>query len=504
MSATGLWMLLALGVLIVSTGLPVWALLIGVASAFSVVGLFTGAIDVNLLTAAPTRVVGLLEHDLLQALPLYVLVGMLLQRLAVADAIFNTLARALRFTGAGVPLAALGTGALLAPMNGSVASSSALLSRVIAPRLQHLGGDKSTALVAAAATIGVVVPPSLVLLLLGDAMLRAHLEAGNLPGATALAGQRIVNTQDILSAALLPACAVLVLWALWLLIAYRQPAQQLPHQFKEEKQPIASVEYAQAAIAFIATAIIVTLLGAVFTGAMFAVEAAATGCCLLIVTTVATRSLSFKEWQSVVQGTLALTGALVALLVAATMFSLVFRGFGTDKWLANALLTSGLPPLATAAVILACVALCACVLDAFEMIFVIIPVVAPPLIASLGDASQAAVLLLLLLQLSFVLPPMGYAVLMARAQAAKNGLSTPLNRIFRQILPYASVVIAQAAIIFVAPSFVHLLDKPTHNLQANPLSDAEIVRQMQDMADKAAPPDPQPDAKPDVKPDAKP
>ena len=134
LNTTGLWMLLALGILIVSTGLPVWALLIGVATAFSAIGLITGAIDVNLLTAAPTRVVGLLEHDLLQALPLYVLVGMLLQRLAVADAIFNTLARALRFTGAGVPLAALGTGALLAPMNGSVASSSALLSRVIAPR----------------------------------------------------------------------------------------------------------------------------------------------------------------------------------------------------------------------------------------------------------------------------------------------------------------------------------------------------------------------------------
>ena len=484
MTATGLWMLLALGILIVGTGLPVWALLIGVASAFSAIGLITGAIDVNLLTAAPSRVIGLLEHDLLQALPLYVLVGMLLQRLAVADAIFSTLARLLRFTGAGVPLAALGTGALLAPMNGSVASSSALLSRVIAPRLQHLehiGGAKSTALVAAAATIGVVVPPSLVLLLLGDAMLRAHLEAGNLPGAN-LAGQRIVNTQDILSAALLPACAVLLLWALWLLMAYRQPFKSSLTTVLAKKQPETHINSAQAATALIATAIIITLLGAVFTGAMFAVEAAATGCCLLIVTTLATRSLSATEWRGVVQGTLALTGALVALLVAATMFSLVFRGFGTDKWLANALLTSGWPPLLTAAVILAVVALCACVLDAFEMIFVIIPVVAPPLIASLGDASQAAVLLLLLLQLSFVLPPMGYAVLMARAQAAKNGHNLLLRHIFRQILPFALVIIAQAATVFIAPSFVHLLDKPGQRLDTSTATEADIVRQMEDMA----------------------
>ena len=208
MQTAGLWMLLVLGVLVPLTGMPVWALLVGVSSAFALLGLATGAVDIAVLAALPSRLVGLLEHDLLQAMPLYVFVGVLLQRVAVADALFDSLSHLARPWARRGPaadaLAGLGVGALLAPMNGSVASSSVLLGRLAGPRLQAMAPAPATALVSVAATIGVVVPPSLVLILLGDAMLRAHTEASNLPGYTQT-GQRIVNTQDILHAALPPA-----------------------------------------------------------------------------------------------------------------------------------------------------------------------------------------------------------------------------------------------------------------------------------------------------------
>ena len=492
MSTSGLWMLLVLGILIVSTGLPVWALLIGVGSGFSVLGLVTGAFDVRLLSAQPSRLLGLLENDLLQALPLYVFIGVLLQRLAVADAIFKSLARLLAFTGVGRPLSALGTGVLLAPMNGSVAASSALLSRVITPRLAHLPSAQSVALVAAVSTIGVVVPPSLVLLLLGDAMQRAHLEAGNLAASglsTALAGQRIVNTQDILSAALLPAAGVLLLWAMWVLVAYRprarhnsgasEPAVSPPHQAQ------APSALAQTVIALVAVLVICSLLTAVFVGAMFAVEAAATGGCLLILATLVGRTLTLQAWREVVRNTLELTGALVALLVGATMFSLVFRAFGTDVWLANSLMSSGWPPLVTALVILLGVAVCASVLDAFEMIFVIIPIVGPLLIASLGDAQQAAVLLLLLLQLSFLMPPMGYAVIMVRSHAAQRGKAAALAAIFKHIAPLALVVVAMAALVFAMPQVVHTLDKPNQRLNSGTATEADIDKQIENMTQPA-------------------
>jgi TRAP-type mannitol/chloroaromatic compound transport system permease large subunit len=480
-SSAGIWMLLALGVLTVSTGLPVWALLIGVASAFATAGLAFGVIDLNILSALPSRLVGLLEHDLLQALPLYVFVGVLLQRLPIADALFASLARLLRPLGAAPSLAALGVGALVAPMNGSVASSSALLSRLVGPRLKHLEPSRAISLSAVAATIGVVVPPSLVLILLGDAMLRAHTEASNLPGFK-LGTQRIINTQDVFHAALLPALCVLVLWALVAWWQGRGKAGPATSALALQPAPTRGQQF----LAVAATGVIVGLLAGVFSGKLFAVEAAASGGCLLVLGALASRSLGWPQWRGVMADTLALSGALIALLTGATVFSLVLRLFGTDRLLAEVLLSSAVPPHLAALLVLLLVALCAWVLDAFEMIFVVIPIVAPPLVAMLGDAQQAAVLLLLVLQLSFLIPPMGYAILMARARASDSHV--PIRRLVMSLLPFILAQLALACVVFLVPQSVHQLDGPQPTAQESaPASEQDIEKQMEEMS---APVDP--------------
>ena len=465
MNTAGLWMLLAVAALVVATGLPVWALLLGVASLGASLAWAAG-LDAGVVTAIGPRIVNLLEHDLLQAMPLYVFVGVLLQRLAVADALF---ASGERFVGA--PVASLGVGALIAPRNGAVASCSALLSRRVAPRLQGLPPSRAMALIAVAATIGVVVPPSLVLILLGDAMLRAHTEASNLPGFV-LHG-RIVNTQDILHAALPPAALVLVLWAA---VAAFQ-GRSVP---RERKVPLAP---RQVVLAIAATAAILFLLGGVFSGRLFAVEAAAAGGCALAIGAIVTRSLDARQWEEVLRDTLALSGALFALLVAATSFSLVFRLFGTDLWLADTVTASPLPAHLTAALVLLLVAACALALDAFEMIFVVIPIVAPLLIVQLGDAQQVAVLLLFVLQLSFLLPPLGYAVIMTRARA---GLPRVGNAtLLRALSPFLATQVAAGVLVFAWPAVTHLLDEPepAPATQSAPApSEADIVKQMEEMA----------------------
>lgn len=465
MSTAGLWMLVAVAVLVAATGLPVWALLIGVSSLGALLAWIAG-LDVSVLTVIGPRITSLLEHDLLQAMPLYVFVGVLLQRLVVADALFAAGERLL-----GAPVASLGVGALIAPMNGSVASSSALLSRLVAPRLAGMDAPSALSLISAAATIGVVVPPSLVLILLGDAMLRAHTEASNLPGFV-MQG-RIVNTQDILHAALPPAALVLVAWAAvaWLMSrASRVRERPLPLRGK------------QVALSVATTVAIMSLLGGVFAGRLFAVEAAAAGGCALVLGALITRALDARAWEAVLRDTLALSGALFALLVAATTFSLVFRLFGTDRWLAAAVLGSPFSPGATAALVLLFVACCACALDAFEMIFVVIPIVAPLLIVQLGDAQQVAVLVLFVLQLSFLLPPLGYAVLVTRAQA---GLPPVGNAaLLKALSPFIATQVLVGLAVFAWPRIAHLIDEPAPppSLTAPAASDADIVRQMEDMA----------------------
>jgi TRAP-type mannitol/chloroaromatic compound transport system permease large subunit len=369
-------------------------------------------------------------------------------------------------------------------MNGSVASSSALLSRLVAPRLATLEPPKAVALISVAATIGVVVPPSLVLILLGDAMLRAHTEASNLPGFI-LGTQRIINTQDVLHSALLPAASVLLLWAI---VAWLQ--DRGIHE--KSNTPLGR---RQITLALLATIAIVLLLGGVFIGKLFAVEAAATGGCLLAAATLVTRALDVTQWRAVLRDTLALSGALFALLIGATTFSLVFRVFNTDRWLVEAVLASPWPSSITAALVLLLVALCAWVLDAFEMIFVIIPIVAPLLIVQLGDAQQAAVLLLLVLQLSFLLPPMGYAVLMARSRSGLARVTT--TALLRALAPFLAVQISVAALVFAWPQAVHMLDNTAKGSGAEipKLSDQDIVRQMEEMG-RQVPPDGDADAKP--------
>ncbi|HYL71788.1 MAG TPA: TRAP transporter large permease subunit, partial [Candidatus Dormibacteraeota bacterium] len=216
MDTAGFWMLASVAIVLIATGLPAFMALIGVAVLFSGLGIATGTFGYHLLTALPFRVVGLLENDLLQALPLYVFMGALLNRLPLADILFRTGTAMLARTASAPLLSAIGLGAILAPMNGSVGASVATLSRIVQPRLLERGvaPARSLAIVCVASTLGVVVPPSLVLILLADAMMRAHTEAINATGIMA----RVINTQDIFHGTLVPAVLFL---ALCCLLAWR-------------------------------------------------------------------------------------------------------------------------------------------------------------------------------------------------------------------------------------------------------------------------------------------
>src|SRR5476651_1299190 len=207
MEWSGFALLILVGVSIISTGLPAAFILIAVASIGALIGLVTDTIPISLLGALPGRLINLFDNDLLQALPLYVTMGLLLGRFPVADALYRTSNALMPKHGSAVSGMLLG--ALLGPMNGSVGASVLGLSRVVAPRLNAEGVNPATrdAVIATASTLGVLVPPSLVLILLSDAMLQAHTSA-----VTATARMdRVINTQDVFHAALAPAGIFLLL-----------------------------------------------------------------------------------------------------------------------------------------------------------------------------------------------------------------------------------------------------------------------------------------------------
>ena len=405
MSWLGLLMFGVAMLLIVVTGLPVYALLLGISSAFAVIGVGLGVFGWSLLSALPYRLVGLLESDLLQALPLFALIGALLNRLPLAGTLHEAGMRLFRRSNASAELSALCVGALLAPMNGSVGASLHTLTRSIGAALTRSGmaPARAAATICIASTLGLVIPPSLVLLLLGDAMMRAHSEALNLSHAAV----RIVNTQDVMRAAWVPGALVLLLaLLLGCCRGFRRSAASPSRQQLSKKQVWTALLTALS-MAF--------LFGAVATGRIYAVEAAANGGLALVIYAACTGQIDRKLVQHVLHDTMTLTGMLFALLVAATTFSLVLRGFETDAMIARAIGAMTASPMLLLLLVLAGMVACSFVLDAFEIIFLVIPLVMPPVLMVVPDPAWVAVLTLLVLQAGFLLPPFGYGLLMSRS-----------------------------------------------------------------------------------------
>jgi len=405
----------------------------------------------------------------------------MLNRLPLADTLFRVLAAALARTGAGAPLAGFVLGALLGPMNGSVGASIATLSRTIYPRLRAQGVPEveAEAQVCVASTLGVVVPPSLVLILLGDAMLRAHTEAVNITHQAV----RIVNTQDVFRGALAPAA---VLFALYLFVA----GSSRRRATAARPAPVAAgLRPGEVATTAVTLALIIGLLACVTLGYLYAVEAAATGAVVLFTYGVATRAMTRAILAEILRDTMAISGALFALLLASTVFTLLVRAFGTDRQIAAALTGMDGGAHAALAVVLGALALCALVLDAFEMIFVVIPVVMPPLLTRVPDATWVSVLTLLILQASFTIPPFGYAVLMMRNSVRSSVATAPLAR---AILPY---LVAQIAVLCAVLAWPGLLwhEAPGEDASAAPAAseedgDALLRRQLErnDSAESAS------------------
>lgn len=478
MAAFGLLLLVLALVLMLSTGWPTYLVLLGVCSIGAFVGLGGGAIEPHMLAGLTGRVIGLLNHDLLQALVIYGLVGALLVRLDLAGSVYGGLRHALRplLPRAAAPLSGLLLGALLAPVNGSVGASLVTLNRSTASShgVDGVTANQRTALVAVASTLGVLIPPSLVLLLLGDAMLRAHTEGLDIARAMSLplAGERIrvINTQDVMQAVLPPAALLLLGWLLWSAFAARRDAVPADPTRISRRERMALV------IVPVALSVLLALVAA---GYVRAVEGAATAGVALLLWGVLSRQLTAQRLAGVLSDAMVITGMLFALLLAATTFSLLLRLLGTDRMVTAQL--SGLgSPLQALGLVLSVLLLCAFVLDAFELTFLVVPIVMPPLLSRVGDAAWVSALVLLVLQLGFLLPPFGYSVVLARGHAAERPSWAALAR---ELLPYLLWLLMVIALTLAWPApTLWLRSAPVHLPPDDSMNAERIDQLMREMS----------------------
>jgi tripartite ATP-independent transporter DctM subunit len=473
MAWVGLGLVILVGVGTVSTGLPAAIVLIMVATLGAVAAVVSGTVPLELLGALPLRVVNLLENDLLQALPLYVIMGLLLDRLPVADALYRASLRALPRSASAPLVTGLALGALLGPMNGSVGASVLALSRVVSPRLAAYGIPPATraAIIAVASTLGVVVPPSIVLILLGDAMLSAHTIAVTVTGRN----DRVINTQDVFHGALAPAGIYLVVSVALAWWIGRRLASTV--ELNDEERALSG---GQMILAAGVLAFVVVLLGGVAAGYFYAVEAAAMGAFVLLLAGLVLGRLPGAVLRTVLRDAMATTGALFFLLLAATTLTLVLRILGTDRLVAGWIAAIPGGDVTVVAIVLGAVWMSALVLDAFEIIFVIVPIVVPPLLIRVADARWIAVLVLLTVQTSFLDPLIGYALMVVRSVMREK---FEFLALLRAVAPFLLAQWLLLLTVLFLPGLVHIGENAgdSTRIPAAPLSDQEINRRIEQM-----------------------
>jgi TRAP-type mannitol/chloroaromatic compound transport system permease large subunit len=291
-----------------------------------------------------------------------------------------------------------------------------------------------------------VIPPSLVLILLGDAMLTAHTIASNAMHRM----DRIINTQDVMRGALLPAGILLALCLLVAWVTGNRRGDGTPHAPAIDRPSIGEL-----ALSVLTVAFLLLVLGGVALGYFYAVEAAASGAFMLFWAGVFTGRVRRTTLGPMLTETMATTGALFAPLLAATTFTLLLRLLGTDKlieaWV-TALPGGNVLPMAA---VLGAVFACAFVLDAFEIIFVAVPVLMPALLMRVPDAVWASSLLLLTLQASFLLPPIGYALMITRGLSTE---SASAGSVARALAPFAVAQLLVLVLVLAVPPIVHVLE----------------------------------------------
>ena len=442
----GLWALaLVLGVsLALLAGYPVAFTLAGVSLLFAGAGLLAGAFDPAFLGALPNRISGIMGNDTLVAVPLFIFMGVMLERSSIAERLLQAMSALFGALRGGLGIAVILVGALLAASTGIVGATVVTMGLISLPVMLRHGYHPSLACgaICASGTLGQIIPPSVILVLLGDVLGNAWQQAQLARGEFA---PQALSVGDLFAGAMLPGLLLVVLYLLFLAVtAWRWPAL-LP------AAPVAQRPTATALLRALLPAfgLILAVLGSILSGLATPTEAAALGALGALLLALLERQLDRARLEAVMHSTLRLSAMVFSILIGAALFSLVFRGFGGDGAVED--LLHGLPGGvhgAFVAVMLVMFAL-GFVLDFIEIIYVVVPIVGPVLLGMGLDPVWLGVMMAVNLQTSFLTPPFGFALFYLRGVAPPEVTTA---HIYRGVLPFIALQLLGLALLALWPA----------------------------------------------------
>jgi tripartite ATP-independent transporter DctM subunit len=427
-----------LGALILlSLGYPVAFSLGGVAILFGILGVILGVFDPIFLTAMPQRIFGIMANYTLLAIPYFIFLGSMLEKTGIAEKLLETMGIMFGKMRGGLALAVVVVGALLAATTGVVAATVVAMGLISLPVMLRYGYNKqlATGVIAASGTLGQIIPPSVVLVVLGD--------------------QLGVSVGDLFIGSVIPGLLMAGAFAAHVLIvAFLKPdvAPALPAEVRQ----IGGKALGQRVIKVMIPPLllIILVLGSIFFGVATPTEAGAIGSLGTMILAAFNRQLNWAALKQVCDATMRITAMVIFILFGSTAFSLVFRGLNGDRFMFDIL--SNLPGGAIGFLVVSMLSIfiLGFFIDFFEIAFIIVPILLPAA-QTLGiDLIWFGVIIGANLQTSFLTPPFGFALFYLRGVAPPE---IKTEDIYRGVIPFILLQLLILVSIIAFPQLVSFL-----------------------------------------------
>jgi tripartite ATP-independent transporter DctM subunit len=435
--------------LVLMAGYPVALSLAGTALAFALLGQLAGSFDPAFLAALPNRLYGIMTNITLIAVPLFVFMGVMLERSRVADDLLETMAALFGRVRGGLGYSVTLVGMLLAASTGIVGATVVTMGLLSLPTMLRRGYDPRIAAgtICASGTLGQIIPPSIVLVLLGDVLSSAYQQAQLDMG---IYSPDTVSVGDLFTGALLPGLLLVGMYLGYLALTAAFRPQLMPAMNGDDAAAASGTQLLQRVIRVLLPPLllIVAVLGSILAGIATPTEAASVGAMGAMLLAVVRRRFSLGMLVEVMRSTTRVTCMVFLILVGAAVFSLVFRGFGGDEVVAGLLHSLPGGTLGAMLAVMLLMFLLGFVLDFIEITFVVVPIVGPILLAMGLDPVWLGIMIAINLQTSFLTPPFGFALFYLRGVAPAE-VST--GQIYRGVMPFIGLQLAMLLILSLLP-----------------------------------------------------
>jgi tripartite ATP-independent transporter DctM subunit len=409
-------------------GYPVAFTLAGVALVFAGFGIVTGVFEPNLLRTFPSRIYGIMANYTLVAVPLFVFMGTLLEKSRLAEELLENMSRACRSLPGGLGLSVIIVGALLAASTGIVGATVVTMGLISLPTMLRQGYHPSLAAgtICATGTLGQIIPPSIALVLLGDVLSNAYQRAQLSQGVFS---PETLSVGDLFVGALIPGLVLVSLYLLYMLLVARWRPTLAPAAPSEERISTGRLWLSLVPV----SALIILVLGSILLGIATPTEAAGVGALGAALLALLKGKLDLARLKEVARSTTMTSAMIFTILIGASLFSLVFRGFGGEELVEGFFhqLPGGV--FTAMLVVMVIIFLLGFILDFIEITFVVVPIVGPVLLAMGVDPIWLGIMIALNLQTSFLTPPFGFALFYLRGVAPA---SVATSALYRGVIPF--------------------------------------------------------------------